>query len=242
MKPVFKFIDKKTILINMSEFLKAQKCINDKFPNPNRNSDRFVNDFDNMVGQIEEEIYETKESLYNNKITNEPYQTEESIEEFLDAFMYLGSLIIETAEYFNIDLDKFLKKYNLSLIYFKDTYIEDDCSSRCMLHDDFLSYVRRKIIDRKYHKPAKEKPINYEEELLASLIVGGIKPRRSSKYYEKFTIPEFIDNFNPYMQDIFFCYDNMTRYNNTEREESIEERVEYINNILKRKQNFIINL
>ena len=105
---IFKYINDSQININMSEFLKGQKIINDKFPNPNRVG-KFINDYDNMTGQIIEEVFETKEAISMN-LEHLEYQTNNSMEEFIDSFMFIGSLIIETTEYFNIDVDSFLKK------------------------------------------------------------------------------------------------------------------------------------
>ena len=248
---IFVYKSNKLVGINLVEFLKGQIPINDKFPNPNRGT-KFVNIFDNMVGQIEEEIYEIREVLYKNKhdpehVTNNKYQDKESLEEFVDSIMYIGSLIIETANAFNINIIEFLKSNNLTEISISDFYVPNnlDNKHRNYPNESFLSYMRRKIYDRKYHKPAGEKPGNYEERFIIELIVGAFYPRLNdmafATKYDKYKIPEYIDNMNPYIQDVVFCYDNGWNSDDV-RQSMIVSRIMELNTIIKEKQEKIANL
>jgi len=249
---IFEYNSAKNISINIKELLKGQLPINNKFPNPNRGN-KFVNIFDNMVGQIEEEIFETRERLYINKLDPEYiekniYQDEDSLEEFVDSIMYIGSLIIESANAFEIDLSEFLDKYNnLAKISISDFYVANDfvMAYRNFPNEQFLSFIRRKIYDRKYHKPASNKPDNYEEKFLINIIVGAFFPRKDDQAYatpyDAYKIPKFIDNMNPYMQDVLFCYDNDWHSDET-RTSMIVERVATLNKIINKKQNKIKNL
>ena len=248
---IFNFKSEKLVSINLIELLKGQIPINNKFPNPNRGT-KFVNVFDNMVGQIEEEIYETREAIYNNKkdpshVTKDCYQDTNSLEEFIDSIMYTGSLIIETANTFNINIIEYLTSIGFTEIDISDfyvpNYIED--KHRNYPNESYLSYMRRKIYDRKYHKPAGEKPEDYEKNFIIELIVSAFLPRQldmdyASKY-EKYKIPPYIDNMNPYIQDVVFCYDNGWHSDDTRRS-MIAYRINDLNTIIENKQKKISNL
>lgn len=244
MNIIFEYIDDKHIKINLKNFLEGQISINDKFPNPNRDS-KFINVYDNMSGQIEEEIFECKEEIYKNNKFKKSYQTNESIEEFVDIFMYIGSLIVETANYFDIDIFEFLKENNFEKIDIIDTYVINSLFDRNLPHDDFIAYIRRYIYDRKYHKDSNEKPDNYENNLLKLIIVSAFLPRKNENTITIYDpnknskIPEFIDNMNPYLQDLLFAYDNRTV---TDSSRNVKERIALLNSIINKKQNYINNL
>jgi hypothetical protein len=245
---IFNIISNNQIQINMVEFIKGQIPINEKFPNPNRGS-KFVNVFDNMVGQIEEEIYETKEALHKNvKFKSSTYQTNESLEEFVDSFMYIGSLLVEAANYFNVDINEILLEEKLNYVNIYNNYVKDNLNDRCIPHDEFLSHIRRKIYDRKYHKEAGQVPVNYDTKIIDSIIVGGLLPRigdSDSSFHNKYLaykIPKFVDNMNPFMQDLFFCYDNGFCKSDDERIKTIPKRISTLNDIINKKQNFISSL
>lgn len=247
---IFNYESPELISINILELVKRQRKINDKFPNPNRNS-KYINVYDNMVGQISEEVFETKESINKNKEMPLPIkvQTNDSLEEFIDVLMYTGSLLIETATYFEIDIIDFLKHNDdYAYIHIYDTYKDNDFKeeNRNIPTCENLIYTRRKIIDRKYHKPAKERPENYEINLIKSIIVGTFLPRKNDKdnnedIYEEFKIPEFITNMNPYIQDVLFCYDDELNFS-LARKYLIEDRINLLNELFENKNNKIANL
>jgi len=248
---IFNFKSEKLVTINIIELLRGQIPINNKFPNPNRGT-KFVNIFDNMVGQIEEEIYETREALYINKhdpahVSKDTYQDNNSLEEFIDSLMYIGSLIIETANAFDIDVIDYLESIDFTEINISDFYVPNniDVYHRNYPNESFLSYMRRKIYDRKYHKPAGEKPDGYEKKFIIELIVSAFFPRLGDMDYattfDKYKIPAYIDNMNPYIQDVVFCYDNGWHPDDTRRA-MISYRINELNSIIEKKQNKIANL
>ena len=249
MNNIFEIKSEKQIIFNLKNFLINQRKINNHFPNPNRDRN-YITVFDTMCGQISEEVYETKQQLKMNLrnielINNNIYQTHDSIEEFVDSLMFIGSLLIETEIYYNLDLDKLLDELKLSYIKINNKYIENALYDRNLPHDGFLSYIRRQIYDRKYHKPHTVKPDNYEENLIKFIIVSAFFPRHedscAKNRYEYFEAPSFIDNLNPYLQDLLFCYDN--NYHTEEnRLDMIPERIKQINEIINAKQNYISNL
>lgn len=248
---IFNYKTDKLISINIKELILGQLSINQKFPNPNEDNPSFVNLYDNMAGQIAEEVYETKESIYKNVIKDNNikpvYQSEESLEEFVDSIMYLGSLFIETAKYFKIDIIKFLEDNKLSEVDIYDFYIANNIiyNKRNYPSVEFLSHIRRMIYDRKYHKAASAKVENYEENLLKSMIISSFYPRKDDMCYatkfDYFKIPSFIDNINPFLQDILFCYDN-GMHSDTVRQSLILPRVKELNKIIREKQEKITNL
>lgn len=251
MNNIFKYKSENVISIDILELIKRQILINDKFPNPNRDT-KFINIYDNMAGQINEEIFETIEALKNNTIINKDYlgskyQSHESLEEFIDTIMYIGSLIVESSISLEIDIESLLEKYKLTEIDICDFYVPNNFKeyNRNKPNNDFLSYIRRKIYDRKYHKPCSLKPDNYEENIILYIIIGAFSPRINDVSYagrfEKYKIPGFIDNMNPYIQDVFFCYDNGTTTDD-KRKNNIISRLKELNKIINEKQNFISSL
>ena len=230
---VFNFINNNSIMINYLEFIQTQKKINEKFPNPNK---KFINIFDNMVGQINEEIFECKEALYKNQM-NHVYQDNDSIEEFIDAFMYIGSLLCEISNNLKFDLEEFLIKNKLDKIIINNDYIDNNYIDNDMPSSEFLAWVRRIIYNRKYHKKASNKPNNYEELLIKSILIGGFQP---SNIKSPYACPKFISNLNPYLNNLLFCYGDVNV--DDKRIKMIPQRISQLNEILSNKQNYIINL
>lgn len=251
---IFNFVNNEKIVINFEKLIDRQMLINDKFPNPNRKTE-FINVFDNMTGQIMEEIYECKEELNKNiknmdkQITSD-YQTKESLEEFLDVFMYTGSLFCETVLYFNIDYIDFLRKNKLSTLVISDSYIINNIITNNDIGIDFIPALRRKIYDRKYHKTHSEKPENYENNLLKYMIAFTYLPKegtkttngsKTSNNLNNYLLPNYLNNLNNYMQDVFFCYDHGFIRTGDERLEKIKSRINLLNEIIDNKENYIIN-
>lgn len=256
---IFKFIeakydkkfDRDKVVIDFKELITRQMKINEKFPNPNRDS-KYINVFDNMVGQINEEVYETNIELMKN-IKNGYLQTEESYEEFIDAFMYSASLFCETVIYFNVEPLEWLKKNNLETLDIYDAYngnayfvFQRNVNEENKFRLDYTSVLRRKIYNRKYHKRANKKPVNYVNDLLKSIVVGsymqpsGLQDIYYSLHLAEYYMPEYIDNFYKYMNNLFFCYD--FGYNPTINKNMILERIDKLNEIIDGKEEFITNL
>jgi hypothetical protein len=240
-------IDYKKIVINLEKLVDRQMLINQHFPNPNRDS-KFINVFDNMAGQIIEEAYETEEAISLTSSWRRPMDIT-VLEEFIDMFMYTGSLLCETFLYYDIDYIKWFRDEKANLLIIDDKYLDninnylaEDSFSKVPL--DFIPAIRRKIYDRKYHKPAEEKPENYESELLTYMIYYMYYPKKGLKRgsglcVEKYMLPEYCSNLNEFLQKILFCYDI---HNDDERLKTIKERVFLLNNIIDKKENFITNL
>lgn len=231
---VFNLLNNHTVSINYLEFIQTQKKINEKFPNPNK---KFINMFDNMVGQIDEEIFECREAIYNN--TKEGlYQTSDSLEEFIDIFMYIGSLLCEIGDKLDFNIEDALVKYNLTAIPIEDVYVMNNYYQDDLPSGDWLTWVRRMIYNRKYHKKASNKPDNYEEILIKSIINGGFLSKNQKN--NSFTCPIFIGNMNPFLNNVFFCYGDENV--DSKRLSMIPDRIKELNSILNKKQSYILSL
>jgi len=231
---VFNLLNNHTVSINYLEFIQTQKKINEKFPNPNK---KFINMFDNMVGQIDEEIFECREAIYNN--TKEGlYQTSDSLEEFIDIFMYIGSLLCEIGDKLDFNIEDALVKYNLTTIPIEDVYVMNNYYQDDLPSGDWLTWVRRMIYNRKYHKKASNKPDNYEEILIKSIINGGFLSKNQKN--NSFTCPIFIGNMNPFLNNVFFCYGDENV--DSKRLSMIPDRIKELNSILNKKQSYILSL
>lgn len=257
---IFKFVEAKDnsfginqVIIDFKELVNRQFIINNKFPNPNRES-KFINVFDNMIGQLNEEVYETNIELEKNK-KNGYFQSMESLEEFIDAFMYSASLFCETATYFNIETDSWLADNKLANLIIYDPYNNNHYQAyRGINHEiikdnfylDYTSVLRREIYDRKYHKPVPKKPTNYKYNFLKKIIYYSYMPPvgLSGIPYNPalvdYYLPIYVNNFYKYFVNTFFCYD--AGYNTVINTEMINNRINNLNMIIDKKENYIANL
>lgn len=164
-----RIIDDYYLTFNFKNLIENQYPINIKFPNPNRGR-KLIDIYDSMAGQVIEEIFE----FNNERKECKDYGiyelgSEKMWKEFVDILMYIGSLWIEVATSLNIDIEKFFKEndYENIKIIDKPDIVVGDVNS---ISGVFLGEIRRKIYDRKYHKPTPEKPVNYDYDLLNSII------------------------------------------------------------------------
>ena len=158
-----------TITINVANIINNQRYINDKYPNPLRGG-KFIDIFDNMSGQILEEVYENSMELYDPHNEDKDFNLA-FLEELSDVLMYCGSLFIESCIAFNYPENEL--DYILQPIKFEewDNY---KYMGEYKISSNFIASLRRKIYDRKYHKPHKEPEDmeEYHKNFLKSIITN----------------------------------------------------------------------
>lgn len=220
MNNLFIFENYHEVKFNYKNFINNQSQINKRFPNPLRDSGKYINVFDNMAGQILEEIYELNQEIRKNDWVGE--ETEYLLEELADVIMYCGSLFCETANYFNIDIEDFFFK-NPDYSEIKILYNPNEKTMHFnLLNGEFIAVIRRYIYNRKYHKTASKKPTDYKEELLRKIIVY-----------------PFVKNND--FKNIYCFLNNYFFYRRTDCLKT-SERVSLLENIILNKENKIVNL
>lgn len=256
---------------NLSEFLRRQLIINRRFPNPlYKDGRKFSEVFDSFLIQLSEEVYEYNISLSDiEKVTNKNNSDyllnskeelnkliDSSLEELIDGFMYYGSLFACLSEQFlqknfasknkiiKINLektrDKINNEYNNNINYFKEITLMSDLMK---VDYAFIFYLRRLVGDRKYHKPAKEKFMEYKDNLLNELLKVLLSNIPSKIEDNKI---EFINDFNkfgltplsPLWYMLVYCLGSNGRKVSCETNFCFNN----VNRILNKKEMFLQNL
>lgn len=145
---------KNSYSFDIRNFILKQDAISNKFPCPAK---ELFQIYDNFFGNISEEIYEYNEEKKNlsNLIYNEDKFLnclENKNYEAVDIIMYMGSLISSVIDYFKLDINKVIDIYEYlfkSFIFTKNVMSESEIFEN-VYHQ--LSFIRRKIPNRKYHK------------------------------------------------------------------------------------------
>jgi hypothetical protein len=257
---------------NLSELLKRQFAINKKFPNPLYSDNRKYSEvFDSYFVQISEEIYEYNMNLEIidrkcniNRITQDlHYQeklnasTDDTLEELIDVFMYYHSLFallseeimnkdfINKNKIYEIKLQNVRSLINLTFNSNRD-YLKDITLSTDLMKMDysFVYALRRQVLDRKYHKPAKGNFDDYKNKLLSSLIlfefanIPTIDTELNTNINNIFDFNKFKTELSPLYYIIIYCVGISGGKVFSETKNCIDK----INTILNNKESHFIDI
>lgn len=224
---IFKVSNKDMIILDVKTLIEHQNNIIEKFPNPLEDG-KFIYLFDNMVAQINEEIYELNEEIIKclYDVGNE---SDSMIEEACDVLMYIGSTICQIKKYFDLPDTSIISNILLT----KSSINLKHEGEYQIINITEINSARRLIYDRKYHKPNTKKIDNYEIKLISEIL------------FRLFN-PSTIYNFSNFLNQYFYSYVDVNRNNDPLYEkyklEYLKSRVDRFNKILTNKYNTIINL